>query len=405
MIDSNGQGKDEHQEKRTTTHSLTPTQKTYWTLRQIPGVGGRLNGCNIIYVRGPKADPLELARLVDRVLERHPALHARFPMVEGRPAQCFDHPPPPAVVRDLLVEVGPQTEDAARDAREARAKELLETLQSTPFDLATGPVVRALALRIHADITVVSWAISHIVTDLHSARVLFEDFVADLAGRESVPLSVGSTFIETVDRSKRDPLADRFPERMTFWTEELKDVAVIDLKSPIGEGGTTSLPPPSSGSAIMVEDYAFPIGADVTERLRSAAATKNVTPYTLVLNTFGDVLREERKQSGKVALGFVTANRTPRDINVVGCFAQSLPVVIDLSWDPAKREAEARAAVRRSLENALPLADISRATYRLNAFNVLLNDAVPRSASVSSVSRASQPSSPSLPPYLPHTSS
>ena len=120
------------------TWPMTYAQERFWLLEQIdPGpLDNNYAGYRVL---GPFDLPL-LERSLNTVLERHEALRALFPSVDGKPRQIVV----PLALRLSLIDLSGLPEN--RRETEARRLSTEETQQ--PFDLATGPLVRFQVYRI-----------------------------------------------------------------------------------------------------------------------------------------------------------------------------------------------------------------------------------------------------------------
>jgi hypothetical protein len=108
-------------------------------------------------------DALERTRT--EVSRRHEALRTRFDVQDGEPVQVIDEPTP------FLLTV---TEVEAV-AQEQRVAELIKAEASRPFDLATGPLVRAQLLKLSDLEHVLLFTMHHIISDGWSMGVLIKE--------------------------------------------------------------------------------------------------------------------------------------------------------------------------------------------------------------------------------------
>ncbi len=109
--------------------------------------------------------PEALGAALSEIARRHEALRTRFAEGEDGPVQVID---PPAALPLPRVDLGglPEPVRAAETARLTRAA------AARPFDLARGPLLRALLLRVDREEWVLVLALHHIVTDGWSMEVL-----------------------------------------------------------------------------------------------------------------------------------------------------------------------------------------------------------------------------------------
>src|SRR5690606_25387722 len=149
---------------------LSHAQERLWFLEQFTPGTTQLTIPIRLRLRGP-LDAAALAAALDATVAGHDALRLRFPDTgDGRPrAVLADDATLPLTVRD------------APD--EAAARALAEQFLAVPFDLAAGPVARALLVRLGEDDHVLVVAVHHIAADGWSADVLLREVFARYDGR------------------------------------------------------------------------------------------------------------------------------------------------------------------------------------------------------------------------------
>jgi NRPS condensation-like uncharacterized protein len=100
------------------------------------------------------------------VVRRHNALRTTFAAEAAKPFQVVSYEPRfEFVQRDVSAEPDP----------EAAAQQAVDELVSTPFDLARGPLVRALLLRLAETDHVLELVFDHIICDGWSEVVIFDE--------------------------------------------------------------------------------------------------------------------------------------------------------------------------------------------------------------------------------------
>ena len=105
------------------------------------------------------------------VVGRHEALRTRFPLLDGQPVQVVE----PAVRAGIpLVDLT----SLRPEAREPRVRRLMADEAARPFDLASGPVHRALLYRLDEREHCLLLVVHHLAADAWSQRVLAEDLAA-----------------------------------------------------------------------------------------------------------------------------------------------------------------------------------------------------------------------------------
>ena len=144
---------------------LSFTQQRLWFLdKLVPGnsaytipIALRLNG------------PLDLAaleRALNQIVVRHEILRTIFPDVDGQPVQI--------VVPSLSLRLALADLAQERDPEAAAERRLTEETQRS-FDLARGPLIRALLLRLGPEDHIALLSMHHIVVDGWSKGVLIHE--------------------------------------------------------------------------------------------------------------------------------------------------------------------------------------------------------------------------------------
>jgi non-ribosomal peptide synthetase component F/acyl carrier protein len=307
---------------------LSFAQQRMWLLDRLdPGA----TAYNLVFpsrLLGPlHADAL--GRAVAEIVRRHEALRTRIEVRSGEPVQVVD----PfrgwtLPVTDLPVPT---------DAREDEFRRIASREAVRPFDLAAGPLFRALLVRAADDDHLFVWSVHHVVSDGWSTGV-FERELAALyeafaAGRPSplAPLSIqyGDFAVRQRERLSGDAL-----ERQVAWWKERLAGAPSLLELP------TDRPRPAvrsdRGATLTFElEHAAP-------RAEALARSEDATPFMVMLAAWQALLARWSGQDD-VLVGTPIASRTTPDVEpLIGYFANTLVLRGDLSGDPTFRELVAR---------------------------------------------------------------
>ncbi|HSF39893.1 MAG TPA: amino acid adenylation domain-containing protein, partial [Thermoanaerobaculia bacterium] len=314
-------------------HPLSWGQRSLWFLYRLAPESAAYNIAGAARLVGVDAEALHraLAGLVDR----HPALRATFSAVSGEPVQRIAGRAEAAFTR---------VDAAGWSGEEVRRRLHEEAFR--PFDLETGPVLRAALLTRGGEAFFVL-AVHHIAADFWSMAVLAEELGALLAGEAPPrPAALYTGHARRQERLLAGPRGERLWEH---WRERLSGAPPLDLptdrpRPPVRtfRGGTAlSMPSPEREAA------------------RRIAAAHGVTPYVALLAAFQALLARWSGQEDFVT-GSPTAGRSaPGFERVVGYFVNPVPLRAGLSGDPAAGEllARTRATVLDALEHQdLPFA-------------------------------------------------
>jgi len=309
---------------------LSFSQMRLWFLDQlVPGsaaynIPGALRLVGVL-------DPSVLQRVVDECVRRHEVLRTRFVADEdGMP----HHVVSPAAARPLpLVDlVGLGEERAASEADRLTGEDA-----ERPFDLETGPVLRATLLRLAPEVHVVLLNVHHIASDGWSQILLFQELTglyrAFADGRPSplpeLPIQY-SDFAAWQQAWLRGEVLER---QLGFWRERLAGGEPLELP--------TDRPRPAvqtfQGSTLGVE-----LETDLSERLESLARAEGASPFMVLLAAFKVLLSRYSRQRD-LSVGFPVANRKRMEIeSLIGLFANTLVLRSEVLPGETFRELVAR---------------------------------------------------------------
>ncbi|MER5889842.1 amino acid adenylation domain-containing protein [Streptomyces sp. NPDC001941] len=298
---------------------LSWTQERLWLEEQLRPGDAAYNMPLVLRLRGPlDADALQAA--VDAVVRRHAVLRTGFALEDGSPVQrVTPGARVPVRARDLRGAADPSA--AALAAAMAETKE--------PFDLAAGPLLRALALRTGEDEHLLVLTVHHIVFDGWSFGVLLDDLSAAYrtAVRGGAPdLGTGLQFTDAA-RWQRETLdGPPLEELVAWWTGELAGVPTV-LELP------TDRPRPAV-QAHRGARHRLALGPELSTRIRELSRERGSTLYLTLLSAFGVVLSRHTGQE-RLLVGTPVANRERAEFeDLVGCFLNTVPLALDLRGEP-----------------------------------------------------------------------
>ncbi|MGP3963943.1 amino acid adenylation domain-containing protein [Nonomuraea sp. 3N208] len=290
---------------------LSHAQERLWFLEQFTPGTAQLTIPIRLRLRGP-LDAGALAAALDAVVAGHDALRMRFPGTEdGRPRVVLAHDATlPLTVRDA--------------PGEAAAKALVEQFLAVPFDLAAGPVARALLLRLGDEDHVLVVAVHHIAADGWSADVLMREVFARYDGVTPPSPQVGygdyAAWQRGLEPSRRD---------LDFWRDRLAGLEPLDLP--------TDRPRPPERTYTGAA-HTFSLNPEVAAGLARLGGEHRATPYMVMLAALAALLGRYAGASD-VAVGSPVAGRQVPELDgVIGCFVNMLTMRVDLTGDPTFAE-------------------------------------------------------------------
>ncbi|MBF4995679.1 amino acid adenylation domain-containing protein [Nocardia sp. BSTN01] len=269
----------------------------------------------LIRVRGALDLPL-LAASFDTVLNRYPNL--RVSMSVSHAGQPY------AVVADHMRIPVREIDFADLPDAQQRLQEFFRADQAEHFDLTHGPLLRVTVVHLPDDHHMVVLTSHHLLTDGWSGQLLPREIFAEYAGRGGQPLGDPETFARFLRLTR-----DREQATEAAWQSYLEDVRPC-LVAPART--------PDSGG--VPEGRPFVLDDDTVARATELAAEQGTTFSLVCQLAWANALRYVTGEQATV-FGEVVSGR-PADLDgvdhAVGCFANTIPVAIDLAGDRTWRD-------------------------------------------------------------------
>ncbi|WP_241778689.1 non-ribosomal peptide synthetase [Streptomyces sp. AcH 505] len=302
---------------------LSFAQRRLWFLDQLePGRAEYLIPMGL-RISGPLDVPALEASLSELVA-RHEVLRTRFVTDgDGTPGQLVDEPRPlPLAVHDLR-----SVADAG--AREEAAVALVDTEGFRPVDLATGPMVRALLVRLGDEDHLLSLTIHHIAFDGWSVGVLSRELTTLYTARVTgVAAGLPEPPLQYADFAvwQRGWLTgDVLDGQLDYWRGVLAGTEPLELPT------NRRRPARRSGNGAMLT---FTVPAETADGARRLAHDTGASLFMTLLAVFQIVLSRYSGQED-IAVGTPIAGRNRSEIeDMVGFFVNTLVMRTDLSGDP-----------------------------------------------------------------------
>jgi aspartate racemase len=285
----------------------------------------------------PKAVRLNvdaMRRTLNAIVARHEALRTTFHRIDGKPIQVIAE----SLLLDTpLIDLG----NLPESDREVEAKRVLTSEGRRPFNLAEGPLIRSLLLRLADEEHILLVTTHHIVTDGWSMgifhRELMEMYEAFAAEREpSLPeLPIGYAdyavwhrewFAGSVYESQRE-----------FW---LKQFATLPpaLELPTDHPRTNL----QAFRAYRGATKMLTLSRDFTKQINDLCRQQEVTPFMALLAAF-EVLLHRYTGEEDIVVGSPIAGRCLAETeSLIGLFINPLALRVNLGGKPTFRELLAR---------------------------------------------------------------
>ncbi|WP_237534734.1 amino acid adenylation domain-containing protein, partial [Streptomyces sp. SID3343] len=307
-----------------TVPPLSYAQERLWFMEQFaPGtaaynipVARRLHGdLDIAALRGALAD----------LVARHETLRSRYVVDDdGQPHLEIAEPDAAAALVPLSTATADTEPDAVR---------LVTASAAEPFDLAAGPLLRALLITLGPADHVLLLTVHHSVSDGWSSEIMVGEILTRYAARatgepgEAAPLRVSYGDFALWQRERLS--GEALVRETAYWRTELAGVEPLELPT-IG--------PRPARQTFDGAGYGFEIDRDLLDRLTALASERGATLYMVLLAAFQLVLARHSGQR-EFAVGSPVAGRPHPEVeDLVGMFVNVLALRARTDGDPTFAE-------------------------------------------------------------------
>jgi amino acid adenylation domain-containing protein len=272
---------------------------------------------------GGLLDAAALGRALDAIVQRHEVLRTHVEVLDGRPVQRVRSGVGSGLIVDDLADLS--TSEWERAADQITAEDL-----ARPFDLETGPLLRARLLRLDQRRHRLIVVMHHIVTDGTSMGVFWDElsalYGAHIGGRSAPEPRLPNLPLQYLDYAawQRERL-DRgeYNAGLAYWRSALSGApSVLDL--PLDR------PIPATRS-FAAAAHRWTLRADIVDKLGHLCAREGATRFMGLLAAFAVVLGRYADRDD-LLIGCPVSGRTRTELEgLIGLFANTLPLRIDLS--------------------------------------------------------------------------
>ncbi|MBO0799867.1 MAG: AMP-binding protein, partial [Blastocatellia bacterium] len=323
---------------------LSFAQERLWFLDQLEVEKSIYNTVAAVRLKGA-LDAAALEESLNEIVRRHEALRTSFQDDDGTPMQVI-HPFEPIELQVINLPAN----DGTR--RTAYMQEVLAEETRRPFDLRSGPLLRAILLREGDAAQVFAVVIHHIITDGWSMGVLTRELAALYeAFRQGQPSPLPEPVIQYADYAiwQRQWLeGEILQKQLDYWKRQLQGVKPT-LELPTDRARL----PVQSFRGAMINTL---LPAALMQQLRRICLQEGVTVYMALLAALQTLLVRYSKQTD-ISVGSPFANRNRPEIEgSIGFFVNTLVMRTELSGNPSYRELLSR--VRETVLDAFAHQDL-----------------------------------------------
>ncbi|MDN2718845.1 condensation domain-containing protein, partial [Janthinobacterium sp. SUN120] len=292
--------------------SLSYSQQRVWFIDRFTGGGAAYNIPRAFEVQG-RLDRAALERTLNEIVRRHEVLRTIFDMADGAPVQ---------VIAPELRLAMPVTDISGLppDERQARAKWLAQEEAQAPFDLQTGPLLRARLIVLGEDAYVFLLTFHHIVFDAWSMGVLVGEVAALYSAfvEGTVPLlpELALQYADFAHWQRQRLAGEVLQQQLDYWKTQLQ-----------GAPALLSLPTDRPRPAVQTHEGGMVpvvIPAHVAKGLHRISQQAQATLFMALAAAFNVLLSRYAGQDD-ICIGTPIANRQRAELEpLVGFFANTL---------------------------------------------------------------------------------
>ncbi|AQU81373.1 hypothetical protein B2G49_01330 [Halomonas sp. 'Soap Lake  len=305
---------------RNETLPLAPVQRRLWLVDRLASQAGDLeraayNLPALFSLKG-ELNIEALERTINAIVARHEALRTYYPESEsGDPIAVIEGQ------RNIELPVL-DCSDLSEREQQRYLQDTFTEHANTPFDLATGPLIKAGLLRFGAQEHALVLVIHHIVFDGWSTGVFIREFAILygelLEGKESGLPELGIQYVDYAAWHEKALSGAAFEQSATFWRRYLNSAPLLStLPADFARPSQVS----HAGSALSMT-----LSPDLSQALNKLAAQRGTTLFTLLLASFQLLMHRQTRQHDLV-VGTDVAGRSHPDVEpLIGFFVNVIPL-------------------------------------------------------------------------------
>ena len=306
---------------------LSFAQQRLWFLDQLEPGSAAYNIPSAVRLKG-SLDVKALEQSLKEVVRRHEVLRTTFTVVDGQPGQVIGE------AEEFGLSVFELAAELSEGEREEEVQRLAQVEAAQPFDLGTGPLLRATLLRLSADEHVALLTMHHIVSDGWSTGILIRElaalYQAFMQGQASPLPELPIQYADYAVWQREWSSGEVLERQLGYWREQLAG-APAQLELP-----TDHARPAVQSFAGSVES--FRVSRGLSEQLRRLSRSEGATLFMTLLAAFKLLLYRYTGQTDLV-VGTAVANRNRQETEgLIGFFVNTLVLRTNVSKAESFRE-------------------------------------------------------------------
>ncbi|MBV9791906.1 MAG: amino acid adenylation domain-containing protein, partial [Chloroflexi bacterium] len=308
------------------TFPLSFAQQRLWFIDQFQPGSSAYNMLSAIRLTGP-LNERALLHSLNMIVARHESLRTTFVVEHEQPRQSI------APVLEIGLPVIDLTAVIAAERETTVQQRILEEAHQ-PFDLARGPLLRAVLLRLATSEHVLILTLHHIVADGWSQGVLVRELTtlyrSFAAGQNPAQPPLPLQYADYAVWQREWLQGKTLDDQLGYWKRQLADLTRLQIPTDH---------PRSAVQTITGAREVHTLTPELTAALHALSQREGATLFQTLLTAFQIVLSRYSGQTD-IAVGSGIANRNRAEIEpLIGFFVNTLVLRADLSGNPTFREA------------------------------------------------------------------
>jgi hypothetical protein len=267
---------------------------------------------------------------INEIIRRHESLRTTFRLVDNQPAQ---------VIAEQLTLKMPvvDLQTLPAEEREAKVMRLATEEARRPFDLETGPLLRARLLKLNAKECVLIFTIHHIISDGWSMGVLvnemgtlYRSYIEGQAFMERPLAELPVQYADFAEWQREWLTKGNLERQLQYWKQQLGG------EFPVLELPADRVRPPRQSFRGAVRRFA--LSEELSAAIKSLGRQEGATLFMTLLAAFQSLLHRYTNQTD-ILVGTGIANRNRAEIeSLIGFFVNTLVLRTDFGGRPTFRE-------------------------------------------------------------------
>ncbi len=287
-------------------------QQRLWFIDQFDPSSASYNIPAGVVIEG-ELDVEALRRALNEVVNRHETLRTSVVTNEGEPAQAIAES---AEVGLTLIDLTGEAEQAARQ----KAEQMAARQAREPFELGSGPLMRASLMKVAEQRHIFVVVMHHIISDGWSMNVLIDEVTALYGaysrGEESGLRELEVQYADYAVWQREWLKAEVLEAELSYWREKLSGSSfVLELPTDRARGAESS----NKGGT-----EEFKLSVEMTEGLKQISRTESATLFMTLMAGFKVLLSRYSNQE-EVIVGTPIAGRRWKEVEgLIGFFVNTL---------------------------------------------------------------------------------